>query len=119
MQTPTDSYRFTCFTVDVRRERVERDGVPVPLRPKSFALLRFLLANADRLVTKDELMAAVWPKMVVTEDSLTRCISEVRAAIGDVDQTMIRTVPKRGYVFAEPLVPSTLESVVALPAEPR
>lgn len=97
----TNAYRFDRFTVDVLRACVYRDDAAVPLRPKSFALLEYLVAHADRLVTKDELMSALWPKMIVTDDSLTRCVSEVRAAIGDTAQQMIKTVARRGYVFAE------------------
>ena len=73
------------------------------LRPKSFALLHYLVTHAGRLVTKDELLSKIWPDVIVTEDSLTRCISEARAALGDTGQTMIKTVSKRGYVFAGPV----------------
>ena len=73
------------------------------MRPKSFALLQYLITHAGRLVTKDELLSKIWPNVIVTEDSLTRCISEVRAALGDSEQTMIKTVSKRGYIFAEPV----------------
>ena len=100
----TIAYRFGRYTVDVTRACVHRDGIVIALRPKSFALLHYLVAHADRLVTKDELLSALWPASVVTEDSLTRCVSEVRAAIGDREQTAIETVAGRGYVFAEPVV---------------
>ena len=73
------------------------------MRPKSFALLQHLITHAGRLVTKDELLSKIWPNVIVTEDSLTRCISEARAALGDSEQTAIKTVSKRGYVFAGPV----------------
>ena len=73
------------------------------LRPKSFALLHYLVIHAGRLVSKDELLSKIWPDVIVTEDSLTRCISEVRAALEDTSQTMVKTVSKRGYIFAGPV----------------
>ncbi|MBD0276015.1 MAG: winged helix-turn-helix domain-containing protein, partial [Acetobacteraceae bacterium] len=53
------------------------------LRPKAFALLRHLVENAGRLVDKDELLAAVWPGVFVTEDSVTLCVRELRRALDD------------------------------------
>jgi adenylate cyclase len=75
----------------------------VPLRPKSFEVLRYLVEHADRLVTKDELIKAIWPNVVVTDESLTHCISEVRQAIGDSKQAIIATVPRRGYRLVAPV----------------
>jgi adenylate cyclase len=96
---PADCYLFGEFTVDLSRASLLHAGTQVPLRPKSFDLLCYLLQRAGRLAGKDELLSAIWPEVVVTEDSLTRCVSEVRAAIGDGHQQLIKTVPKRGYVF--------------------
>ena len=93
-------YRFGAFTLDTARSALRRGNEEVALRPKSFALLQYLVEHAGRLATKDELLAAVWPGVVVTEDSLTRCVSEVRAALGDGAQQTIRTVSRRGYLFA-------------------
>src|SRR5262249_32083658 len=76
----------------------------VTLRPKNFELLRYLVENPDRLVTKEELLKAIWPNVVVTDESLMRCVSEVRQAIGDSRQTIIATVPRCGYRFAAPVV---------------
>ena len=90
-------------TLDVSLGCLRRNGADVSLRPKSFALLHYLVIHAGRLVTKDELLSKIWPDVIVTEDSLTRCISEVRAALEDTGQTMIKTVSKRGYVFAGPV----------------
>jgi adenylate cyclase len=75
------------------------DGREVELRRKSFEVLRYLLASSGRLVTKDEVLQAVWPNVVVSDESLAQCVSEVRRAIGDEDQTTIKTVPRRGYRF--------------------
>ena len=98
-----DAYRFADFTVDVVRARVLHGASEIALRPKSFALLHYLVSHADRLISKEELLATLWPHQVVTEDSLTRCVSEVRAALGDSAQQLIRTIARRGYVFAAPV----------------
>ncbi len=73
------------------------------MRPKSFDVLRYLAENPDRLFSKDALLEAIWPGIHVTEDSLTRCISDIRAALGDVDQTIIKNVPRRGYILTVPV----------------
>lgn len=86
------------------------------MRPKSFALLQHLITHAGRLVTKDELLSKIWPNVIVTEDSLTRCISEARAALGDTEQTAIKTVSKRGYIFAAPVTKLDDDPVVPPPA---
>ena len=75
----------------------DRGGNPIELRPQAFAVLRYLAENADRLVTKDELIEAVWPSIAVTEDSLFQCIHEIRRALHDEARTILQTAPKRGY----------------------
>jgi DNA-binding winged helix-turn-helix (wHTH) protein len=66
-------------------------------------VLRYLAENAGRLVGKDELIAAVWPGVFVIDESVARCISDVRQALGDTRQEIIRTVPRRGYLLAAPV----------------
>jgi TolB-like protein/Tfp pilus assembly protein PilF len=77
-------------------------GELVELRPRSLAVLRLLAKNAGRLVTKNEIISEVWGDVVVTEDSLTQCIANIRKAIGDREHRILRTVSRRGYM----LVPS-------------
>src|SRR5712692_1770605 len=96
--------QFEGYTLDIARHSLRAADRTVGLRPKNFELLRYLVENPDRLVTKEELLEAIWPDVVVTEDSLTRCVSEVRQAIGDSKQTIIVTVPRCGYRFAAPVV---------------
>ncbi|MFN0192899.1 MAG: winged helix-turn-helix domain-containing tetratricopeptide repeat protein [Aestuariivirga sp.] len=72
-------------------------GSDIPLRPQSFAVLKHLVLNADRVVTKDELMGAVWLDVAVTENSLVQCIHEIRRALGDESQSVLKTVARRGY----------------------
>lgn len=91
--------QFGAFTLDLDRFCLRGPDGLIELRPKTFEVLRFLLLRAGHVVSKEQLIAAVWPSVTVTDDSLTRCISEVRRAIGDEGQLILKTVPKRGYVF--------------------
>jgi pimeloyl-ACP methyl ester carboxylesterase/DNA-binding winged helix-turn-helix (wHTH) protein len=93
-----DSIAIAGFTLDAqRRELRDASGRPVPLRPRPLEVLLHLARNANRLVTKDELMDAVWPNVVVTDDSVVQCIVEIRRALGDESQRIVRTEPRRGY----------------------
>jgi TolB-like protein/DNA-binding winged helix-turn-helix (wHTH) protein/Tfp pilus assembly protein PilF len=111
-----ERYRIGDAMLDLSQGCLRRNGADVALRPKSFALLHYLVTHAGRLVTKDELLSKIWPGVIVTEDSLTRCISEVRAALEDTGQTVVKTVSKRGYIFAGPVTPLD-DRAVASPAE--
>jgi TolB-like protein/DNA-binding winged helix-turn-helix (wHTH) protein/Flp pilus assembly protein TadD len=97
------TYRFGEFTLDLSRGRLEGARGPIELRPKSFEVLRYFVEHPDRLISKDELLDAVWANVHVTEDSLTRCISEIRAALADADQKIIQNLPRRGYILATPV----------------
>src|SRR4030095_12226052 len=96
---------FCCgkFTLDLRRGCLRAGDREVELRPKSFEVLRYLVENAGRLVPKDEIIKAIWPKVTVTDESLTRCVSDIRLVLEDADQSMIKTMPRRGYVFSAPV----------------
>jgi adenylate cyclase len=112
-------FQFEEYTLDIARGLLRAGDREVALRRKSFALLRFLVENPDRLVTKDELLKAIWPDVVVTDESLTQCVSEVRQAIGDSGQTIILTVPRRGYRFTAPVLRvGTLATAAARPVPP-
>ena len=95
------SIRFKSFALDLERLSVRAPSGQVELRPKSFEVLRYLAEHAGRVVTKDEVIKAVWPDVTVTDESLTRCISDVRHALGDECQRIIKTVPRRADVAAE------------------
>jgi adenylate cyclase len=107
-------FRFEGYALDVTRGLLSADDREIPLRPKSFEVLRYLVENADRLVSKDELMQVIWPSVIVTDDSLKRCVSDVRLALGDGEQRIIKTVPRRGYVFAAPVASSPIGTRAAL-----
>jgi adenylate cyclase len=92
-------YRFNSCALDLVRGGLRVDGQETSLRPKSFEVLRYLVENPARLIPKEELIKVVWPNTTVTDESLTNCIAEVRRAIGDRDQTIIKTLPRRGYIF--------------------
>jgi eukaryotic-like serine/threonine-protein kinase len=83
-----------------------RDGKPVPLTPKAFELLAILAANPGRLLSKSELLQAVWPDAVVEESNLAYTIFAIRKALGESPESAryIETVPKRGYRFVAPVV---------------
>jgi len=92
-------YQFEGYTLDPNRCLLRSADREIGLRPKSFEVLRYLVENADRLISKEELIKAVWPQVIVTDDSLTQCVGEARQAIGDSAQIIIKTVPRRGYRF--------------------
>ena len=95
-------YQFGPFHLDARERRLSRGGDVIPLRRKVFDTLLVLVENAGRLVTKQELLAAVWPETTVEENNLNHNISILRKTLGDLatGQSFIETVPRRGYRFA-------------------
>ena len=103
---PASIYRFGDIRVDLARMSVWRADRPVLLEPKAFDVLRFLIEHRDRLVTKDELLDAVWSKTFVTPNVLTRAVAQLRKAIGDDAQEAryIETVTRRGYRFIAPII---------------
>lgn len=96
--SPT-TFSFNEFTLDLKRGCLFRNGEEIKLRPKSFDTLTHLVANSGRLISKDELFAVVWPDTAVTDDSLVQCLIEVRRALGEEGQRIVKTVPRRGYIF--------------------
>ena len=93
------TFSFNEFTLDLTRGCLFRNGEEIKLRPKSFDTLRHLVENSGRLISKNELIEAVWPGTAVTDDSLVQCLIEVRRALGEDGQQIVKTVPRRGYIF--------------------
>ena len=91
--------RFDGYILDFQRGCLLAGDEEIALRPKTFEFLRHLVSNPGRLVSKDELLAVVWPNIVVTDDSLVQCVTELRRALRDHDQRLIKTVQRRGYRF--------------------
>ena len=90
---------FADFTLDLTRGCLLQGAHEVKLRPKSFEVLKYLVENGGRLISKEELIGAVWPDTAVTDDSLVQCLIEVRRALGESGQRLVKTVPRRGYIF--------------------
>src|SRR5256885_4720075 len=103
-----DLISFADFCVDPANECVRRGAEMVALTPKAFAVLRYLVDHRGRLVSKDELLQALWPETVVGEAALTVCIGTIRRALGKDAQwpRFIETVPRRGYRFIAPVTTS-------------
>src|SRR5271167_2848854 len=109
-------YAFGPFRVDPEKELLQRAGEPVPLTPKNFQILLVLVRHSKEVVTKDNLMKAVWPDTFVEEANLSRNIFMLRKALGESPQDRyIITVPGRGYRLADRvhLVPEREISIVA------
>ena len=97
-----DVLHFGPFSLDPGRATLSGPAGPLTLRPKSFDVLLYLLRHRDRVISKDELMGAVWPNVFVTENSLVQCISDIRAALGADGAAFLKTVARRGYMFSAP-----------------
>ena len=109
--------RFSDFELDPERAELRGpDGEAIKLRPKTFEMLRLFAANAGRVLSKQELMEAVWPNVHVGEDSLFQCIREIRTALGDDQRQVVRVVSGRGYLFQAEV---TEVGVPAVPAARR
>jgi DNA-binding winged helix-turn-helix (wHTH) protein/Tol biopolymer transport system component len=102
-------YRFADFTLDVENGFLRRGAEEIVLRPKAFEVLTYLVERHGRVVTKDALMNAIWANTEVTDNSLARCLVEIRRALADDSQQMIRTMPRRGYVFTLPVTARIVE----------
>jgi predicted ATPase/DNA-binding winged helix-turn-helix (wHTH) protein/class 3 adenylate cyclase len=102
---PSPQWHFADFRLDPTNACLWRGADTVVLQPKAFDLLYYLVTHQDRLISKDELLDAVWPEAVVNDAALRVVISALRKALGDTAQTsrFIATVPRRGYRFLAPV----------------
>src|SRR6184192_2227930 len=92
-------YEFGPYLLDTERGVLYRGGELLPLRPKVVDLLEVLVRRRGEVLLKDELMAEVWPDVVVDEGNLNRNVSTLRQALGADGATYIETIPRRGYRF--------------------
>jgi DNA-binding winged helix-turn-helix (wHTH) protein len=108
----TDILTFEPFHLDLRAEQLWRGTEAVPLPPKTFAVLRYLVLHAGTLVTRDAVLEAVWGTQYVSDAALASCIRDIRQALGEQAQTpqFLETVRGRGFRF--------LASVGTAPARP-
>lgn len=97
-------FRFGAFELDEARRELRLDGREQLLQPLVFDLLLYLVRHSDRVIPKDELLEALWPRVVVTESSLLRAVSLARAALraGGAGEA-IRTYARQGYRFCAPV----------------
>jgi DNA-binding winged helix-turn-helix (wHTH) protein len=110
---------FESFRLDVANECLWHGATRVPLMPKPFAVLRYLVENPKRLVTHDQLLAAVWPETYVQPEVLRRYILEIRRALGDSAESprFVRTLPKRGYEFIATVIDDDSVARAQAPSE--
>jgi pimeloyl-ACP methyl ester carboxylesterase len=94
-------YRFEGYALDTDRRELRRGAALLPVAPQVFDLIEYLIRNRERVVSKDDLLAAVWGGRIVSESALTTRINAARAAIGDSGeaQSIIRTLPRKGLRF--------------------
>jgi TolB-like protein/DNA-binding winged helix-turn-helix (wHTH) protein len=105
---------FKTFRLDTVNHLLWRNNDRVPIAPKAFDVLAYLIEHAGRVVTQDEILGALWPETYVNPEVLRKYILEVRKALGDRpdDPEFIETMPKRGYRFVAPVID---ESAAELP----
>lgn len=132
MERPqTYIYEFDDFRVDPgRRLLLEGDGRPLPLTPKAFDTLIYLVQHSDVVLGKETLMRAIWGETAVEENNLNQCISALRRALGEkrAEHRYIVTVPGRGYRFVAPVTKrkppviassaESIPSIAVLPFQP-
>ena len=96
-------YHFGDFALDTDRRELHRGPDPVGMAPQVFDLLEYLIENRNRVVSKDDLIAAVWDGRIVSDSALSTRINAVRCAIDDTgeDQRLVRTLPRKGVRFTE------------------
>ena len=94
-------YFFENFVLDPARRELRRGNVPITVQPQVFDLLEYLITNRDRVVSKDDILRAVWGGRIVSESALTTRINATRTAVGDSgdQQRLIRTIPRKGIRF--------------------
>jgi pimeloyl-ACP methyl ester carboxylesterase/DNA-binding winged helix-turn-helix (wHTH) protein len=115
------AYRFGPFQLDVRERRLSRGPDVIPLRIKVFDTLRVLVESSGRLMTKQELLEAVWPETTVEENNLNHNVSVLRKALGEraTGQQFIETVPRVGYRFISAVEAAEPRAVAAVASANR
>jgi DNA-binding winged helix-turn-helix (wHTH) protein/TolB-like protein/Flp pilus assembly protein TadD len=117
-------YRFGDFTLDLDRAALSRGPDEIRLRPRTFDVLVYLVRNAGRLISKQELFDAVWRDVAVTDDSLVQCLVEIRRALNG-SHDVVKTIRGRGYLFdavvraGQPAMPGEDAAAVTPASEPR
>src|SRR5215831_3529314 len=112
--------RFADWVIDLDRACLSKGAEERKLRPKSFEVLCYLAQHPRRVVSKSELMSAIWQDSFVSDNVLVQSLLEIRRALGDDSQQLIKTVARRGYLFeAEVVAEATGETEPPAAALPR
>ncbi|OAF05104.1 hypothetical protein AYJ54_21870 [Bradyrhizobium centrolobii] len=114
------AFQFEDFVLDPARRELRRAGMLVALEPQVFDLLTFLIRNRDRVVTRDNLLDAIWNGRVVSESTLTSRINAARRAVGDSgeEQRLIRTVARKGVRFVGEVTETSIAASPAIRVRP-
>jgi TolB-like protein len=110
-------YHFEDYVLDTDRRELRREGSLLSVEPKVFDLLVHLIGNRERVVSKDDLIGAVWNGRIVSESTLASCINAARNAIGDSgeEQRFIKTLPRKGIRFVGAVREEKGHSDIVLP----
>ena len=123
-------FSFENFVLDGERRELRRGADLVAVEPKVFDLLAYLIAHRDRVITRDELISAIWDGRIVSESAMATCINAARSALADSgeEQRLIKTLPRKGIRFvgtaqegseqASPVAPATAGPALSLPDRP-
>jgi TolB-like protein/DNA-binding winged helix-turn-helix (wHTH) protein/predicted Zn-dependent protease len=108
---------FKGFRLDIENHILWRDGERVPIAPKSFDFLAYLVEHAGSVVTQDEILGALWSETYVNPEVLRKYILEIRKTLGDRpdEPEFIETLPKRGYRFIAPVIDENVAELPDLP----
>jgi DNA-binding winged helix-turn-helix (wHTH) protein/pimeloyl-ACP methyl ester carboxylesterase len=119
-------FSFDDFSLDRDRRELRRGADAIAVEPQVFDLLVYLIENRDRVVSRDDLIAAVWDGRIVSESTLASRISAARLAVGDSGeaQRLIKTIPRKGFRFvgdisevAKPRTPQSKVASIPIPAQ--
>jgi TolB-like protein/Tfp pilus assembly protein PilF len=106
-------FEFENFVLDCNRRELRRGAALVAVEPKVFDLLAYLIQNCERVVSKDELIATVWQRRIISDSALATCIGAARSAVADhgEQQRLIKTLPRKGFRFVGAVQQIDLETV--------